>query len=478
MLDTCSADDTGRFKEILRGARAGVGYVEAYSNGNVEQGTGFLHHSRTTLITNFHIIKNAQDVVVHLPGDEHPISCKLIDGRPDLDLAALRLDREPPDAAAVLALPDRVDIDPEYLDRILVVGNPRGLSLTPLLGHFSARREPPELARKKFGVQIPLYQLQIPGAGGQSGSPVFDKDGQAIGVFFAGEGEGEFDLNYAIPHRNVRQLSLDRRPRRFSNLPNIPHISTNFAGTGVSNLSNSTSLRVGDRGQEVSLESRHWGFAPRDPDLVFRNYVDDLARFSAVVPRRILDQVVRRKNLLVVTNAAFGYRVLVPQGYSITERRVPGRFFESRITFPKDNGGVRILATNIKPPRTASELALAFDINVRSHANNVLRKVIVPAGTPVLGPSDVVIDPNPLLSDAAPRRNNRTGDLRLWRHYMTAKEIGWSHLVMYRLRDDLFLSVDITFPTGILGRLPDPTFVIPERFVEDMVVANSFVDMF
>ncbi len=471
------ADDTSKFQQILSRSRNGVGFVESYNSGSVSSGTGFLYRDRQTLITNYHVINNAQNVFVELPGVAAPISCQLLDGRPDLDLAALRLSQPAPAENALLSLPDDNDYEPKQLDKILVVGNPRDLKQTPLLGVFSAHRDPPDLLSKRLGITIPVFQLQIPGAGGQSGSPVMDLSGDMIGVFFAGEGRGEFDLNYAIPHRNVKLLAVSNAPRPFSNLPNIPDISSEFAGTGVSNLSNMRTLQVGPQDGTISLASKHWGFASHDPDQIFREYVDDLPRFATLIPKDILAQVVQRKNLLIVTNAAYGYRVLVPQGYTIDERNVPGSFFESRISFPNSNGGVRIVAFPIVPAQSDAELQLAFDHNVRKHANLVLGRNIVLA-PPLLNPNEVFIDPNPLLTDRQPRINMRTGDLRLWRHYRTAPVMGDSHLVMYRIRGDLFLAVDIFFPTPILAAIGNPNIGLPQRFVEDMLIANSFVDMY
>lgn len=460
------------FQNVLSQSRGSVASIEAISNGLPKMGTGFLFMDRDTLITNYHVIDGAQNVFALLPGEQTAIHCLLLDSRPDLDLAALHLKRTPKGIRTVIEVPDDIAFRPKPLDEILIVGHPGDAkNQTPLLGRFTAQNAPPNPG----GLQIPVYKLQIPGAGGQSGAPVLNKTGRAIGVFYAGMGRGEFGINYAVPHANLLKLNLKAVPKPFAQSGNIPKISRSFDGTGVTLLSRNTNV-VDPVGGKTYLGSRNWGFAPANTDTIYNSFVDDKLRFARFVPKHVLDQIIQQTPLLMVTNSAYGYRVLVPKGYQITEDKSPG-YFSSYITYPNSNGGVRIVAHPIVPPRNLQELVTALQHNIHRFVARNLGKQIVPITQPFLFPNQVVIDPNPAFSDQKPRRNAQTGDYRLWQHYRTSVGQGFSHLVMYRIRDGQFLAVDITFPTVIIPKMSDPNFRIPDRFAYDMLIANSFADL-
>jgi Trypsin-like peptidase domain len=463
------------FQAILNRSMSGVAQLETFyghKSGGPGYGTAFTCSNNRVLITNYHCIQGAKQVFASFPDAAGPIECHLIDKQPGKDLAALWLLKAPAGNPHVFPILNNVNNGPQPLDPILVIGHPHGTKHSPLLGHFSksVQVQQDRDLRQRALENITVFQIQVPGGPGISGAPVLNKNGEAIGAFFAGRGQGEFQLNFAIPLLFVANLDLKKQPQKFSNELGLPVLQTAFGGTGTRYLSDRAALTVrGPGNTSLSVASRHWENVPRDPDLIFARYIDDPVRFAALTPREHLRALVNRKRITLVTNASFRYRVLVAEGYDIQESIQPDGVFESRITMQGQNGGVRITGMQVQPPRNQLEFDQLFDAHVGGFVQNVLRKRLVPQFIFPPGPDQVIKGP---LTDLQPRVGLQSGAVRLWEHYVTAPQFDVSHLVLYRLDGDLFTTLDIAFPTS------EPFQpVLRERFVEDLFTALSFHDL-
>ncbi len=168
----------------------------------VEQslGSGFIVQSDGLIVTNAHVIKDADDIRVVLnDGREFPAKSVLID-QPS-DLALLRID------AKGAALPTLTLAPSETLDvgdLVLAIGDPFGVGQTVTSGIVSA------LARSNTDVNDFSFFIQTDAAinPGNSGGPLVAMDGTVVGVNSAiySRNGGSLGIGFAIPAEMVRAV--------------------------------------------------------------------------------------------------------------------------------------------------------------------------------------------------------------------------------------------------------------------------------
>ena len=163
-------------------------------------GSGFVWDRRGNIVTNFHVIVDADAVEVTLP-DHSTWRARLVGAAPEKDLAVLRIDA-PPQRLQALPLGDSRQL--LVGQRVLAIGNPFGLDHTLTTGVVSALgREIDSLA----GLPIrDVIQTDAAINPGNSGGPLLDSSGRLIGVNAAlyspsGTWAG---VGFAIPAHTVR----------------------------------------------------------------------------------------------------------------------------------------------------------------------------------------------------------------------------------------------------------------------------------
>ena len=155
------------------------------------QGTGFVVSKDGLVATNLHVVGEARPVSVELSnGTKHDVAGVHAWDR-KADLAILKIDAAD---LAVLPLGDS-DIVKQG-DPIVAMGNPEGLDFSFVNGVISAVRE------MDSG---PMFQLAMPIEQGNSGSPVVDSEGKAVGVITMKSLRTE-NLGFAVPVNKLRAL--------------------------------------------------------------------------------------------------------------------------------------------------------------------------------------------------------------------------------------------------------------------------------
>lgn len=139
-------------------------------------GTGFLWDDQGHVVTNFHVIQNADQATVTL-ADQSTWQAHLIGAAPDKDLAVLHIDA-PPEQLRPVAVGTSDDL--RVGQSVYAIGNPFGLDQTLTTGVISALgREIESVAR------IPIRDVIQTDAAinpGNSGGPLLDSSGRLIGV--------------------------------------------------------------------------------------------------------------------------------------------------------------------------------------------------------------------------------------------------------------------------------------------------------
>ena len=154
------------------------------------QGSGFIVSADGLILTNAHVVREAREVTVHL-SDRREFPARVLGADPVTDIAVLRIEAH--DLPTVrLGDPGRIEVG----DRVLAIGAPYGLEQTATQGIVSAK------GRSLPGdVVVPFLQTDAAVNPGNSGGPLFNGQGEVIGINaqIYSESGGFQGLSFAIP---------------------------------------------------------------------------------------------------------------------------------------------------------------------------------------------------------------------------------------------------------------------------------------
>lgn len=164
------------------------------------QGSGFFISADGYVVTNNHVVRNAETVTVTLT-DGQSFDARIIGTDDKTDLALLKVDADR-DFAHV----DWATSDIYVGDWVVAVGNPFGLGGTVTAGIVSARGR--EIGSGPYDDYI---QIDAPINRGNSGGPTFDLTGNVVGVntaIFSPSG-GSVGIGFAIPAATAQAIIED-----------------------------------------------------------------------------------------------------------------------------------------------------------------------------------------------------------------------------------------------------------------------------
>lgn len=164
-------------------------------------GSGVVVAADGTVITNHHVIKDADEVTVVL-ADRREFEARIVGSDERSDLAVLKIEAPKGEALPVLPLGDSDAI--EVGDLVLAIGNPFGVGQTVTSGIVSA------LARTNVGITDYRSFIQTDAAinPGNSGGALVDMNGRLIGInsaIFSKDG-GSNGIGFAIPTALVKSV--------------------------------------------------------------------------------------------------------------------------------------------------------------------------------------------------------------------------------------------------------------------------------
>jgi serine protease Do len=154
------------------------------------QGSGFVVSGDGLILTNAHVVRDAQEVTVKL-ADRRELKAKVLGADPATDIAVLRAD--------VKGLTAVSFGDPKSLqvgDYVLAIGAPFGFEQSATAGIVSAKGR--SLPGDSF---VPFIQTDVAVNPGNSGGPLFDAAGNVVGInaqIYSQTG-GYQGLSFAIP---------------------------------------------------------------------------------------------------------------------------------------------------------------------------------------------------------------------------------------------------------------------------------------
>ena len=165
-------------------------------NGNSGTGSGFFIDDKGTIVTNFHVIDLAEDITVEVHGGaSYPVK-RVIDFSNTHDLAILQIDMKDTPFLELAADPVRTG------EKVFAVGS----SLGTLTGSFSDGIV--SSISRDYGM-VDCIQMTTPISPGNSGGPLVNEYGEAVGINTASFIRGE-NLNLAIKVSELDTLARDK----------------------------------------------------------------------------------------------------------------------------------------------------------------------------------------------------------------------------------------------------------------------------
>ena len=152
-------------------------------------GSGFIIKEDGVVITNNHVIADAEDIVVRVGDKEY--KAKLVGADPYMDIAVLKMETKDKFKPVKFGDSDLARVG----DWAVAIGNPFGLGGTVTAGIISARNRDINLTRYDDFIQTDASINQ-----GNSGGPLFNLKGEVIGINTAILGQsGSIGIGFAIP---------------------------------------------------------------------------------------------------------------------------------------------------------------------------------------------------------------------------------------------------------------------------------------
>ena len=189
-----AAEPEPTYQEQVADLSQSVLLVNVYDRDKnlLKTGSGFVMFNDETLVTNFHVIKDAHSV----EAVDNTDASYSIDGAYAYDVAkdVAILHFSAPSGLPVLEMGDSDAV--QVGDEVTAIGSPLGLKNTVSKGIISAVREEQDWY---------ILQTTAPISPGSSGGALFNQKGEVIGTTYAGMASGE-NLNLAVPSKYINRV--------------------------------------------------------------------------------------------------------------------------------------------------------------------------------------------------------------------------------------------------------------------------------
>jgi serine protease Do len=196
-------------------------------------GSGFFISSDGYLVTNNHVVENADKITVHT-ADDRTFKAHIVGRDPATDVAVLKVD-----AGNMPFVSFEDSAKPRVGDWVVAVGNPFNLGGTATAGIVSA------LGRKNVSGSnyVDFMQIDAPINSGNSGGPTFDLAGRVVGVntaIYTPSG-GSVGIGFDIPADVVASVSKQ--------LISTGKVTRGFIGASVQDVTPEIADSLGMKGK-------------------------------------------------------------------------------------------------------------------------------------------------------------------------------------------------------------------------------------
>jgi S1-C subfamily serine protease len=181
--------------------------VDYWAGGEHEvpagSGSGFVWDEQGHIVTNFHVVANAQHLTVTLQ-DQRTFPARVVGSEPRKDIAVVRIETPPGALTPIGRHQEKTDL--EVGQKVIAIGNPFGLDQTLTTGVISALgRQVDGIGGVKIREMIQTDAAINPG---NSGGPLLDSTGRLIGMntmIFSKSGTSA-GIGFAVPATTIARV--------------------------------------------------------------------------------------------------------------------------------------------------------------------------------------------------------------------------------------------------------------------------------
>ncbi|MCA0928748.1 Do family serine endopeptidase [Ruegeria profundi] len=192
-------------------------------------GSGFVLDEAGYIVTNHHVVDNAASVTVRL-SDDRSYQAEIIGTDPLTDIAVLKIDADEALQAVEMGDSDVIRVGED----VVAIGNPFGLHATVTTGIVSAKGR-----NISDGPYAEFIQTDAAINKGNSGGPLFNMDGEVVGVnsaIYSPTG-GSVGLGFAVTSNIVEHIAADLR--------DDGQVSRGWLGVSIQNVSPDLAAALG-----------------------------------------------------------------------------------------------------------------------------------------------------------------------------------------------------------------------------------------
>ena len=346
------------------------------SNPRRSLGSGFIIEEDGYILTNHHVVDGAAEIIVRM-SDRSEYSAELIGSDQRSDLALLKIDAD--SNLPVLKMADFDDV--EVGQWVLAIGSPFGFDYSVTAGIVSAKGR--SLTSRQTGDYVPFIQTDVAINPGNSGGPLFNLDGEVIGInaqIYSNSG-GFMGVSFAIP--------IDIAMGVVEQLKENGRVARGWLGVEILELTKDLAEAFGLDRPRGALISRVMEGSPaqaggiQDDDIIIRFNGEEISR-AGELPHWVGRTPVGEESEVVVVRA----------GKEVKLKVVLGELPENPLNAARGNGG-----------RPAEQSALG--ITVRDLAANRLEELGVDAGAEVIAVSGIAEDAGMRVGDVVLRMKGK-----------------------------------------------------------------------
>lgn len=188
--------ETPDIKTIIHEAEKDVVQIEGQGDDHTITGSGFLYNEKGDIITNAHVVKEA-DIIYVRTANAHVYPASIVGIGKSEDIAVIRV----PQLARQSVLTVEKESVTEIGDEVIALGSPHGFQNTVTLGIISG-------SDRNFTVDgfdyNNVYQISAQITHGNSGGPLINRNsGNVIGINSVGTEDGT--IGFSIPINDVME---------------------------------------------------------------------------------------------------------------------------------------------------------------------------------------------------------------------------------------------------------------------------------
>lgn len=181
-------------KSIIHTAEKNVMQIEGQNGDTTITGSGFLYNDKGDIITNAHVVKDADTINVRT-SNARVYPAAVIGISEKTDIAVIRVPQLTNQSAITIEKNDKAEIG----DEVIALGSPHGFQNTVTIGIISG-------TERNFSIDgfdyNNVYQISAQITHGNSGGPLVDREtGKVIGINSVGTKDGT--IGFSIPLKNV-----------------------------------------------------------------------------------------------------------------------------------------------------------------------------------------------------------------------------------------------------------------------------------